>query len=223
MNVSSINNSTWWYQLNALKKANANDDTTTDGATTATAGNSQNITMNSDGDTFELSGAVPPPPPPGPPPANGAQADSSTESSTNSSSDLIREFLDKVASGTVTDDDLASIQSYLQQMQAGNTGSVSSTGTSGNHHYRGDALKDFLDKVADGSVTDADLSSMQSLLQQMQQNTVSGTSSASNSNSTASQDPLKIFLEKVAAGSVTKDDLTSIQTFLQQLQQGKES
>ena len=225
MNVSSINNSAWWYQLNALKKASANTDSTTDTTTTTTASTSQSITMNSDGDTFELSGnAPPPPPPPGPPPANGAQSDSATDSSTNSSSDLIREFLDKVADGTVTETDLDSIQKYLLQLQANSTDSTNNAGNSnGAVHHRGDALKAFLDKVADGSVTEEDLSSMQSFLQQMQQNMVGGTSAASNSNSTAGQDQLETFLEKVAAGSVTKDDLASMQTFLQQLQQGKAS
>ena len=109
-------------------------------------------------------------------------------------------------------------------MQANATDSTSSTSsTAGARHHHGHALKAFLDKVADGSVTEADLSSMQSYLQQMQQNVVSTASAASNSNCTASQDQLKTFLDKVAAGSVTTADLSSMQTYLQKLQQASAS
>ena len=220
MNVSSVSNSNWWYQLNALKKTNSSADTTTGASTTTAAGDSKSVFTNSDGDTFELSGTAPPPPPPGPPPASQAASSNATGSGTTSDSDPIKIFLDKVAGGTATQSDLTSIQSYLQQMQANSTGGTTGTtdadSTNGAHH-RANALKDFLDKVADGSVTEADLTSMQSYLQQMQQKAVNGASAAGDSNSTATRDLLKVFLDKVTAGSVTKDDLASMQTYLQQM------
>lgn len=58
---------------------------------------------------------APPPPPPPPPGAEKASDDSS--SSESSSSDLIKDFLDKVKNGTVTQDDLTTIQTLLNQMQ----------------------------------------------------------------------------------------------------------
>ena len=62
MNVSSVNSSAWWYQQLLLKKADSTTaDTTDNAASTAFASNAQRVFTNSDGDTFELSGAAPPP------------------------------------------------------------------------------------------------------------------------------------------------------------------
>ncbi len=75
MNVSSVNTSAWWYQQMLLKKADSSSGASTDSAsTTSTARNAQNVFTNSDGDTFELSGTMPPPsgPPTGPPPTANA-------------------------------------------------------------------------------------------------------------------------------------------------------
>ncbi len=54
---------------------------------------------------------------PGPPPANDAQTGSNEETDTCDTSDPFTDCPDKDLDGTVTDSDLESSQSFLQQMQ----------------------------------------------------------------------------------------------------------
>ncbi len=153
----------------------------------------------------ENAGAQAAPPPPPPPPQGGE-------------GDQIKTFLDKVAAGTVTDEDLTAMQTWL----SGAT--QSSQGTDGTENP-GDQLKTFLDKVAAGTVTDEDLTAMQSWLSQAQMQAPpppppppQGTEGASSSG-----DQLKTFLDKVAAGTVTDEDLTAMQTWLSQTAQSTQA
>ncbi len=158
MNISSINNN-WLLYSNYLNTASTTATTSTGNSQVSSVSSDlQNTISNADGDTFEFSGNTqnvsqnltygPPPPPRGP----GGPGSDSAES------DDIKSFLDKVADGTVTDEDITEMQSILQEAQESfgvNNGS--------------DPIKTFMDKVADGTVTDEDITEMQSILQQMQQ------------------------------------------------------
>ena len=132
----------------------------------------------------------------------------------------IKNFLDKVASGTVTDSDLQSMQSELKQaeQQSGSTQSASSTTTSASDI--GSDIKNFLDKVASGTVTDSDIQSMQSELKQAEQQ--SGSTQSASSTITSASDigsDIKNFLDKVASGTVTDSDIQSMQSELKQAEQ----
>lgn len=158
-----------------------------------------------------------------------------TTTTNTNSSDLFGSFLNKVASGTVTDSDLTTMQSKLQAL-----GQHKAHGGHGHHGLRAAAqtsddstvssddvfnttLQTFLGKVASGSVTDNDLSSMQTTLQAHQNQgpppppppEQSGTATDSGDNNNA--DSLKKFLDKVADGSVSSSDLSDMQALLQYL------
>ena len=72
-------------------------------------------------------------------------------------------------------------------------------------------VKSFLDKVKAGTVSDSDLSSMQTALTKLQEQY--GTSSSSL---VKPDDELSNFLDKVQSGTVTTDDLSSMKTTLSQ-------
>ncbi len=114
MNISSVGNR-WSIFSNYLKT----HQTSTDGTSQSTqnAQNLQNLFFSADGDSLEISSDAqnvmsnymmygPPPPPP-----NGANGPGPGQSSE------IKDFLDKVASGTATEDDLNNMQSILKQIQ----------------------------------------------------------------------------------------------------------
>lgn len=114
----------------------------------------------------------------------------SQSGSTQNSSTVadLKTFLNKVASGTVSSSDLTAMQQELQQVSQ-------SGGAHKHHHHHGGAgnsstsssssnvadLTSFLDKVANGSVSETDLQNMQSELQQWQ-----GQSASSTGTTTAS-------------------------------------
>jgi hypothetical protein len=230
MNISSIGSS-WSVYFNYLKTLN----TGTSQASSDEA-NLQNILYSADGDSLQLSGDARNVmsnymmygPPQGPPPGGepGAGPGPSPE---------IKDFLDKVASGTATNDDLKNMQSVLQKMrQQFNSSSVNQD----HAHSIDSELKSFLDKVASGTATDDDLKNMQSELQKMQQqfggrgvhrhhHHHGSESEGTNPNSTSldttnvnnSNSDLKSFLDKVAGGTATNDDLKNMQSILQQMQQ----
>ncbi|MDR3562235.1 MAG: hypothetical protein P4N59_12480 [Negativicutes bacterium] len=75
-------------------------------------------------------------------------------------------------------------------------------------------VANFLGKVADGSVTSTDLSSMQSELKQVESTT--GTTTFSTSGQTGFNADLASFMDKVTNGSVTSSDLSGMQTEIQQ-------
>lgn len=104
-------------------------------------------------------------PPPGPSPA------SNSDSGSASLKTDIKNFLDKVKDGSVTQSDIQSMQTELQQAQQ--TGGSDTTkhhhhheGGSGSSSSFGTDLTSFLDKVANGTLTDSDLTAFQSELQQ---------------------------------------------------------
>jgi hypothetical protein len=74
----------------------------------------------------------------------------------------------------------------------------------------GSEIQDFLDQVADGSVTDEDLDQMKTFFASLQNQGSESKSSDSNSSDLDAaenkQDPFQSFLDKVAAGTVTDSD-----------------
>lgn len=87
-------------------------------------------------------------------------------------------------------------------------------------------MKDFLDKVKSGTVTQDDLNSIQAELKQDQQ---SGPDDAiknspppidrNDNKESSSADIIKSFLDKVKSGTVTQDDLQNMETQLKQQEQ----
>jgi len=140
----------------------------------------------------------------------------------------IKNFLDKVKSGTVTQSDIQSLQSELQQATPQSNSAQGTTNST-----FGSDLKSFLDKVANGTVTSTDLQNMQTEMQQTQQTAGTGSaqghhhhhhhsggdSSSSSSSSSSLDSDLSSFLDSVANGTVTDTDLKKMQTELQQVQQ----
>lgn len=207
MNISSVGNS-WSIFSNYLKIHQATTAATSQSAQNAL--NLQNLLYSADGDSLEISSDAqnamssymmygPPPPPP-----NGANGPGSE----------IKDFLDKVASGTATEDDLKDMQSVLQKMQQKSNSSGLSSNTT---QDSSDPIKSFLDKVASGTATVDDLTSMQGILQQVQQQ--STVNNVTNDFARNGSDPIRDFLDKVASGTVTDDDLKNMQSILQQMQQ----
>ncbi len=117
--------------------------------------------------------------------ANMGSSNTDTVSSSDSGQLTFESFLDKVKDGTVTEDDLTEMQSLLEEMDE-NAGNVQnrppmppppmgmmgfgdnseSTDESESSSDSTDSLtlQSFLDKIKDGTVTDDDLTEMQSLL-----------------------------------------------------------
>ncbi|MEI6100225.1 MAG: hypothetical protein WCP73_00175 [Eubacteriales bacterium] len=120
------------------------------------------------------------------------------------------------------------------------TSTVSSTSSSDSANSL--TLQSFLDKVKNGTVSDEDLTKMQSILEEMSQNSTQGTqnrppmpppmgmmgfgesdsstsssTSAVSSSSSDSTDSLSLqsFLDKVKNGTVSKDDLTQMQSIME--------
>lgn len=183
MSISSVN-----PFLSSLYTQYCNGTSTTANKTAQypSSSNSQGIS-NINGDTFEFSPPTmqtgytnsaagtngtqmaPPPPPP-----------ASEDSSDSTNDDTITSFLDKVVNGTVTDTDLEEMQTYLQNLSTESTESTT-TGTQmapppppppppasedSSDSTGDDTIKSFLDKVANGTVTDTDLQNMQIYFQQ---------------------------------------------------------
>jgi hypothetical protein len=189
--------------------------------------------------------------------SSSSSADAETVSSTdNDNQATFKSFLDKVKNGTVTDDDLTQMQSLLEEMDANrpsmppmgmefgdesdSTDSVSASGigtvssTSSSDSTNSLTLESFLDKVKNGTVTDDDLTQMQSLLEEMDANRPSmppppmgmmgfgdssdstGTSATSSSSSDSTDSlTLQSFLDKIKNGTVSSDDLTEMQSLLE--------
>jgi hypothetical protein len=210
MNISSIGSS-WSVYFNYLKTPNTGtSQASSDGA------NLQKILYSADGDSLQLSGDARNVmsnymmygPPQGPPPGGepGAGPGPSPE---------IKDFLDKVASGTATNDDLKNMQSVLQKMrQQFNSSGVNNEDS--NTTTASDPIKAFLDKVMNGTATDDDLQNMQSVLQTMQKQRSSETA---KDDAGSIDSELKSFLDKVASGTATDDDLKNMQSELQKMQQ----
>jgi regulator of sigma D len=214
MNISSVGNQ--WSIFTKYLKTHQTNNTAEASQSALNALNLQSLQYSADGDSLEISNDAqnelsnymmygPPPPPP-----NGAGG-TGFESGIGSE---IKDFLDKVASGTATQDDLDTMQSVLQKMQQ-------QSGTRQvNSNSKGDGtdpIKSFLDKVAAGTATTEDLTSMQSVLQQVQQ---SFAPNGEQGNRTGSgSDPIREFLDKVANGTITDDDLKTMQNVLKQMQQ----
>lgn len=213
MNISAINN--YWANLRTQTSYLNNANVQNKSNPSEIASNPANLVFSSvDGDTLELSGSQsntasigiygPPPMNTG----NGA-----------TSSDPIKSFLDKVANGTATQDDITSMQTVLQQIQQ--QFAVENTNDNNSGDSTRDSMKSFLDKVASGTATTNDLTSMQSILQKV--NSLSGSESVNNNSDNADSDPIKSFLNKVADGTATQADLTNMQSVLTQMKQQSDS
>ena len=157
--------------------------------TQSTAGNVSG-NNNSDGDTFELSLSS----------AMMPNAAKETQAGANTLGEDIANFLTKIEKGTATSDDLQSMQNELQQAQQSGT-----TGLSGHHHHHHHAagavsnsqdttassvssdLSSFLDKVAQGTATDSDLTTIESEMATLSnQQSVSTSSTQSTAAGTVS-------------------------------------
>lgn len=219
MNISSLNSSlanlyTQYYTNNSVSTNTNLSDTSLSGTSGQELQDVLGISL--DGDTFSRSSSLGSlttysssgDRPAGPPP-DGAVAPNSD----------IKDFLDKVKDGTVTQNDLTKMQTELQEMdQSQNTGSTQSTSSvNSTQNNSTDFIKSFLDKVKSGTVTQDDLTNMQTELSQDQPaGSPPGGAGAPNSG-------IKDFLDKVKAGTVTQDDLTKIEAELQQMDQNQES
>jgi hypothetical protein len=86
-------------------------------------------------------------------------------------------------------------------------------------------IQDFLDKVQAGTVTDTDLTAMQSTLNSLPPPPPPESSSASSTSSSASdlQSAIASFLDKVKAGTVTDSDLTTMQAELASAQSSSDA
>ncbi|HEX2952743.1 MAG TPA: hypothetical protein VHR47_02020, partial [Bacillota bacterium] len=201
MNISMIGNGSSIYST-YLRGVTSTSSQTSDISSVI---NQQGIISNEYGDTLELSGSTQSDASRlmtyGPP--RGGNRPQSAEN------DPVQSFLKKVEEGTVTEDDLANMQSVLQQMQQqqSNVPAPSNDGS---------GVKEFLDKVADGSVTTDDLKSMQTQLAQMGQGSMG---MAPPPRLDSGSDNIKTFLDKVANGTVTDDDLKTMQSELKQMQE----
>lgn len=123
--------------------------------------------LNSLTDGSGIAAAPPPPPPPPPPP-----------SEENDAIKAITDFLEKVKDGTATDSDLSDLQALLTQSgsQTSDTSSVSAadpsssvaSASSASNTSNSISLEEFLEKVKNGSITDSDLSLLQTELNEQQ-------------------------------------------------------
>lgn len=127
---------------------------------------------------------------------------STTPSIGGSGSDAITSFLDKVQTGTATTSDISSMKDTINTMETNMMAMMSGTmssqssaaATSSTADSTGLNIKDFLDKVQQGTITNSDLSTMQDTLNTTQQQVGSGTHHkhhshhTSNSNNTNSSD-----------------------------------
>lgn len=182
MSISSVSNSSdWWTYLNNLNSTSTTKSSSSDAfslSSTKTKTNTSTSTTNSteseqlDSATLlsmltALSG--------------GTQNISSTTTDSEVSSE-INDFLDKVAAGTVTDENLTAMQSTLSSLMpppppkpAEASSETSSTSTSSIASSSAadiqSTIESFLDKVAAGTVTDEDLSAMQVELASAQSDT----------------------------------------------------
>jgi hypothetical protein len=204
MSVSSIN-----PYLTALAGQYSTNAASSSGID-QTASNSGSLQGVSGLDSFELSA----------PPIAFPGYDSSGNSTGGSSLKAdIRAFLDKVKTGTVTDDDIKKLQDELKQadqtsdsaLTAGSTGSSSSD-------IRSD-IQSFLGKVKDGSLTQSDIQTMQTELQQAGPPSGPSPDAVDDNGVDSLKADIKGFLDKVKDGSVTQSDIQTIQQELQQDQQ----
>lgn len=184
MNISSLNNYGSYFKVatDTTNRINSYRQT----ATAEPSQTSSAIYRSSDGDTLELTGnqtdlstvyhSYGPPPAP-PPNQTNSQSDTTD-------ADSIKAFLDKVANGTATADDLAAIQVVFQEMQQqhangsyqpfdSSVGESDRTSRTGTHldtagTDQAAAIKSFLDKVAAGTATEGDVADMQTMLWQTQ-------------------------------------------------------
>lgn len=176
MNVSSIfsNSSLYSTLLNNNKtQNNISDDSEDSLLSMFIEANEQSLNSSVDGDTYV------------------SNVSSGSESS--SSSFNLKDFLDKVKNGTVTDEDLEEAQEALQNMPQppGRDGS--------------DPIGSFLEKVKSGTITEEDLTDMQTTLGNMPE-----------PPEDQGADPIKALLDKVKNGTVTSTDLAMMQVYLAQ-------
>ncbi len=201
MSVSSINP----YLTALLGQYSANAAGTSPSSTNQTTSTSSGVQGVSGLDSFELSA----------PPVTFLGYDSSGNSTGGSLKSDIKAFLEKVKSGTVTEDDIQKLQAELKQADQASGSSQTAANAGSGSSGIGSDIRSFLDKVKDGSVTQNDIQSMQAELQQA--GPPPGAAQGTD-NSTFGSD-LKSFMDKVANGTVTSTDLQKMQTELQQMQQ----
>jgi hypothetical protein len=137
---------------------------------------------------------------------SSAQSDSSTTKSTSSSKE--------------SETDTATLLAMLSSLSGG----LQSIPTSSDSEASSE-IQDFLDKVQASTVTDTDLTAMQSTLNSLPPPPPPESSSASSTSSSASdlQSAIASFLDKVKAGTVTDSDLTTMQAELASAQSSSDA
>jgi hypothetical protein len=142
---------------------------------TSNVATSQNTVSNADGDTLKLSGNTQNVAPKYTVYAPPKVAASSGDPALNPQ---IKSFLDKVANGTATNQDMKDMQNVAQK----DLGAISMNSTVANNTHASQ-IKNFLTKIANGTATDADLKSMQDILKQSQQQVNSPSGSGTDTTS----------------------------------------
>jgi hypothetical protein len=136
---------------------------------------------------------------------SSAQSDSSTTKSTSSSKESETDTATLLAM-------LSSLSGGLQNIPTSSDSEASSE------------VQDFLDKVQAGTVTDSDLTAMQSTLNSLPPPPPESTSASSTSSSASDlQSAIASFLDKVKAGTVTDSDLTTMQAELASAQSSSDA
>ena len=100
---------------------------------------------------------------------------------------------------------------YILQQQRNKAQNSSNNAATAASSVDSTDVKSFLDKVKAGTVSDSDLSSMQTALTKLQEQYGSSSSSLAKPD-----DEISNFLDKVQSGTVTADDLSSMKTTLSQ-------
>lgn len=164
MKIPSTSDYSLIYSL-LYNNTNANRTTTTQATS-----NSQQVSgiTNIDGDSFKLSGA-------------GNTWRGSLQGSDDNSNALdLKNFLDKVKNGTVTQDDIAALKEKLNSIQE--TAGAAPPPPPKDDNGLGADIKSFLDKVKNGTVTDDDLKALQSELNQADEQNDTSTTAQNSTN-----------------------------------------
>lgn len=172
MNVLPIFTAPGRYWTNTLQQGSSNayaatDRTATNRIASQASLGTLNAAANTEGDTFELSGDSSLSQTYDPSSIQESDSAGKADLAALTPNDPIRNFLDKVVSGIVTDEDLSDMQSYLQQIQQNAVREIAGEADFGSSQGE-DSLQTFLDKVATGVVTQDNLTEMQNILQQQQ-------------------------------------------------------
>lgn len=157
---------------------------------------------------------------------------SQTTSSTGSIQGVGSSSLDSFQLSGTSDAMSAGLYGPPPPMPLDNSSSASSSTSSSSSDTLMSDIQSFLSKAADGTVTDSDLTALESELQSAGVTGTSSTSSSSDSSTVAStssstgsgnlMSDIQSFLSKAADGTATDSDLTALESELQSAQQSSQ-